>query len=871
MQSDHMSFYFSARGHRVLLLLLFVIGGLTLSARTAVLPDSVYLFGYAQDEEGRSGLNIAWSVDREQWYSIGDGFRFLASDFGAWGAQKRMFDPYLYQEENGRWHCVWSLNDTIQQVAHAASDNLYEWDRQSYPVVMDAPGNVLSPEVTLSGRAFLVSWRSDGAGEEGVYQLETDNFRDFSTTAPADRDVRKNDRETVQIDGTEYFGTVHRVAWELVDDLIKHYEWMRFHNAERAETMAEDPVRFAGLQPLEANIYLQPDDSKPISENLIGIFFEDISYAADGGLYAELVQNRDFEYDPADKKYNDPNWNAQTAWSVTGDAAVKIRTDDPIHENNPHYAALTVTKKGAAMANEGWTGIPVRAGEVYDASLFVRGRGAVTLRLVGPDGKVLGEGRVRGLGRNWKKLNTEITAEETVDDAHLEVVPDRTGRTDLDMVSLFPRNTFRGRKNGLRKDLAETIAALNPKFVRFPGGCVAHGDGLGNMYRWENTIGPLESRVPQRNIWNYHQSAGLGYYEYFLFCEDLDALPIPVVPAGVPCQNSAVGGHGQQCGIPLEDMDAYTQSILNLIEYANGDATTEWGRKRAEAGHPEPFNLKYLGVGNEDLITDVFEERFRIIYEAVTERYPDIEVIGTVGPFYMGTDYKEGWELARELDIPLVDEHYYQPPGWFINNQDFYDKYDRDGTKVYLGEYAAHLPGRPMNVETALSEALYLTAVERNGDVVEMTSFAPLLAKEGNTNWNPDLIYFNNTEVKTTVDYYVQQLYGQNAGNLYIPSKVSLSDGDRDVRERVGVSVVRDEATGDLILKLANLLPVAVSATINPAGLDLRGEATVTVLQGEPDDRDARPVESTMNLSGEVAYEMPAYSFTVIRVGTAKR
>ncbi len=842
-----------------------------MSAGIPVQPDSVYLFGYSHTD-GRGGLNLAWSVDREEWYTIGTGFSFLNSDFGTWGGQKRMFDPYLYQEADGRWHCVWSLNDTIQQFAHAASDNLYEWDRQAYPVVMDAPGNVLSPEVHLSGQAFLVSWRSDGQGAEGTYQLRTDNWRDFSTTEPAAKDARRNDRTLISVNGKEQFGTVHRVAWETVDDLIKHYEWMQFHNAERAETMAEDPIRFAGLEPLEATITLQPEGTKAISDKLIGIFFEDISYAADGGLYAELIQNRDFEYDPMDKKYRDSGWNAQKAWSTSGDIDWRIRTDDPIHDNNPHYASLEVNEGGAILSNEGWDGIPVRGGESYDVSLFARqasGRGSVSVRLVTPDGEVLAEERLRGIGKNWSRFTTTLAPERGNDSAHLEIRFEKPGAMDLDMVSLFPE-TFMGRENGLRKDLAQTIADLNPKFVRFPGGCVAHGDGLANMYRWENTLGPLESRVPQRNIWNYHQTAGLGYFEYFQFCEDIDAVPIPVVPAGVPCQNSSVGGHGQQCGIPMEDMDAYTRSILNLIEYANGGPETEWGKKRAEAGHPEPFNLTYLGVGNEDLITDIFEERFRMIYEAIGERYPEITVIGTTGPFYMGTDYEEGWELARELDIPIVDEHYYVPPGWMVNNQDFYDKYDRNGPKVYLGEYAAHLPGRPMNVETALTEALYLTAVERNGDVVEMTSFAPLLAKEGKTNWNPDLIYFNNTEVKKTVDYYVQQLYGQNAGTEYIPSQFRLSEGNQDVQERVGVSVVRDEATGDLILRLANLLPVAVTASVDPAGLDLSGSATLHVLQGDPTDRDATPTTTEIELGSEMSYVMPAYSFSVIRIQKAR-
>lgn len=353
----------------------------------------------------------------------------------------------------------------------------------------------------------------------------------------------------------------------------------------------------------------------------------------------------------------------------------------------------------------------------------------------------------------------------------------------------------------------------------------------------------------------------------------------------MPCQNSGTHSHyadncpqganaelmryGQQGGIPMEDMPAYIQDVLDLIEYANGDARrTVWGRKRAEAGHPKPFNLKYIGIGNEDMITEVFEERFAMIYKAVREKHPEITVVGTVGPFYEGTDYAEGWRLATELGVPMVDEHYYVDPGWMIHNQDYYDRYDRTKSKVYLGEYAAHLPGRPNNIETALAEALYLTSVERNADVVEMTSYAPLLAKEGHTQWNPDLIYFNNTEVKPTVGYYTQQMYGQNAGTHYITSHVALSNGQEAVRKRIGVSVVKDEATGDHIVKLVNLLPVEVSSTVKLKGIDLQNPSAVkTLLTGDPKDKQARSVTSAFDIGGaEFPYVLPAYSFTVIRI-----
>ena len=439
------------------------------------------------------------------------------------------------------------------------------------------------------------------------------------------------------------------------------------------------------------------------------------------------------------------------------------------------------------------------------------------------------------------------------------------------MISLFPQKTFKGRKNGLRADLAQTLADLHPRFMRFPGGCVAHGNGIDNIYRWKNSVGPLESRKPMKNLWGYHQTMGLGYYEYFLFCEDIGAEPLPVLAAGVPCQNSAcIPGKllsgGQQGGIPMEEMDEYVQDILDLIEYANGDPKkNKWAKMRAEAGHPEPFNLKYIGIGNEDLITDAFEERFAMIYEAVKKNYPEITVIGTVGPFYEGTDYEEGWDLAARLNLPMVDEHYYNTPGWFINNQDYYDRYDRSKSKVYLGEYAAHLPGRPNNIETALAEALYLASVERNGDIVSMTSYAPLLAKEGHTQWNPDLIYFNNKEVKPTVGYYTQLLYGQNSGDTYLPSERKVDSPRADVRKRIASSVVRDSRTGDVIIKLVNLLPVPVKTTVNCPDIDGQ-QAVLKVLSGEPADRQAKPVQGTLTVSERFDYEMPAYSLSVVRI-----
>ncbi len=668
-------------------------------------------------------------------------------------------------------------------------------------------------------------------------------------------------------------GTVHRVSWKEVNRLFSSQRETAYKQLLNSERVAMNPDQFRN--PITVNITPDSKEKKSISDLLIGIFYEDINYAADGGLYAELVQNRGFEYSLSDKEGNDKTWNNRYAWSSTHMDAFHIDSLSPIHPNNPHYAVLEIEHNGVALINDGFNGIPVKAGEKYDLSLFARSpekkRGPVKVRLTGKNGEIYGETTTGRIGNKWKKMKAVITVSATAPDARIELLPQQTGRVELDMISLFPQNTFKGRKNGMRADLAQTLADLKPRFMRFPGGCVAHGDGIGNIYRWENTIGPLEARKPQRNLWGYHQSFGLGYFEYFQFCEDIGAEPIPVVAAGVPCQNSAHHGcviGGQQGGIPMEEMDVYIQSILNLIEYANGDAKSEWGKKRAEAGHPEPFNLKYIGVGNEDLISDIFTERFRMIYDAIRKHYPEITVIGTAGPFSEGSDYTEGWKLATELGVELVDEHYYQPPGWYLNNQDYYDRYDRTKAKVYLGEYAAHVPGRHNNLETALSEALHLINVERNGDIVEMTSYAPLLAKEGNTQWNPDLIYFNNSEVKPTVGYHVQKLFGNHAGNEYYSSLIVASDNREDIRKRIASSFVTDAETNDLIIKMVNLLPVDVSSTIDLSEMNIAQgeEANLTVMNGDPDDKSVTPVESTLSVSEELNYQLPAYSFSVIRL-----
>ena len=795
---------------------------------TTATPDSVSLFAYAtRGDDGRSGLRFAWSMDGKHWFEIGQNYGYLRCDYGRWGSQKKMLDPNLKQLPGGEWLCIWKLNDH-DGYGQARSKDLIYWEAQQYPRTTS----------------------------------------DFEGT-----------RVKAKIAGHEETGTVSQVPWSVVDGVARTHERNQYRNSLYGERPVQDKERFAGLKPIKATVTAQPEETKEISDLLMGIFFEDINYSADGGLYAELIQNRDFEYDPSDRE-GDKNWNSTHSWKLEGEnATFTISTSDPIHPNNPHYAVLKTNQPGAALTNTGFDGIALKAGEKYDFSLFARipegsKSGKLLVRLVDADGTVQGETTVTVSSRSWKTYKAVLTA-KTSADTRLELRPQSAGEIELDMISLFPQNTFKGRKNGLRPDLAQTLADMHPRFVRFPGGCVAHGDGLKNIYQWKNTIGPLEARKPARNLWGYHQSMGLGYYEYFQFCEDIGAEPLPVLAAGVPCQNSACHGDlrgGQQGGIPMSEMGAYIQDILDLIEWANGDARkTKWGKIRAESGHPKPFNLKYIGIGNEDLITDVFEERFTMIYLAIKEKYPEMIVVGTVGPFNEGTDYVEGWKLADKLGVPMVDEHYYQSPGWFLHNQDFYDKYDRSKkTKVYLGEYATHISGRRANMETALTEALYLAALERNGDVVHMTSYAPLLAKDGRTQWNPDLIYFNNREVRPTTGYYVQKLYGQHAGDHYIPSQVNLDNQDSRVKLRVGSSIVRDSKTGDVIVKLVNLLPVSIETDVRLPGMDgIQSSATRTVLAGAP-EATPLPVTDTIEAGTSFKQELPAYSFTVIRLKTQK-
>jgi len=832
----------------------------------AAAPDSVYIFTYAIPQDTRKGLHIAYSVDGQTWTAIGQDQSFVSSDFGTWGREKQMIRPSVILDGD-TWYAVWQLNNNTNQFATTLTKKLSVWKPQDYPYV--STSEVLSPVLSKADGQFVVTYKTkDGK----TWQVKSRDFKTW-TGAREVNDYRSNEVKA-KVNGTEYDGCITRAPWTLIENLINRADATTLRNRQHGERMADDGNRFRDLKTVEANLSLRYSDAKAISPNLVGIFFEDISYAADGGLYAELLQNRDFEYNRLDRG----EWNAQSFWHLDGDGTLwDIETVNPIHPNNKHYAVLNTTNVGAALVNDGHDGIVVRKGEKYNLTIFLKkldGAGKVKVSIVnGSD--VLAETTLSG-AVDWKQCKAVLTAKADCDNARLAITPQQAGRIAVDFVSLFPQKTFKNRQNGLRPDLAQLLADMHPKFIRFPGGCVSHGQGLENMYRWIYTVGPLWERKQISNIWNYHQSMGLGFYEYFQFCEDIGAEPLPVLPAGVPCQNSSRGGHGQQGGLPfkgedfkvkvtedLPTMEEYLQELLNLIEWANGDPTTsKWAKMRADAGHPKPFNLKYLGVGNEDLISNVFAERFAFLNRGIKAKYPDIQVVGTVGPFFEGSDYEYGWQLARQENVDIVDEHYYVDPGWYIHNQDFYDKYDRNGTKVYLGEWAS----RNNKWENALVEALHLTNLERNADVVVMSSYAPLFCKDGHSNWNPDLIYFNNTGARPTPGYYVQKAFGVNNGVEYIPSDLTVR-GNQDVRLRVNASIVKAE-NGDLIIKLVNLLPTSVNISAdfgNLNGYDTQN-AVWSTMTGKPGDGVVTPVEKTKAVETKMNTSMEPYSFTVIRI-----
>ena len=642
-----------------------------------------------------------------------------------------------------------------------------------------------------------------------------------------------------------------------------------------------------------------PQGGKAISNELIGIFFEDINNSADGGLNAELVQNGSFEFSPIERD----GWGAGTAWKMIrpghSTGWIETRMDNPVHPNNANYMRLHIERvkeyfdyrgwKGFGLQNDGFDGISVKAGEKYDFSAFFRNIGdakqvrvaLVELQRGWPpkDPKLLAEAIIDVKDNAWKKYEAVLTPDFTCQKASLQILVLNPGDLDVDVVSLMPEDTYKG--HGLRKDLAQALADLHPKFMRFPGGCVVHGggDGFWNTYRWKTTIGPKETRRQLKNTWGYHQSVALGYFEYFQFCEDLGMEPVPILPAGVSCQG-ANGGWNMwptqaQDVVPMSEMDEWVDEVIDLIEWANGDpATNKWAKMRADAGHPKPFNLKYVGIGNEEKISPEFIERFKYIYERVTKAYPEIVIVGTAGPgsHADNPDYEAGWKLADELAMPILDEHYYEQNEFFLNKRQ-YDSYPRDKkTKVYLGEYAA----KDKKLIDALAEGLYLLHVERNADVVCMTSYAPLFARKNGTQWNPDLIYYDNERPFLTCSYYMQQLFGQSSGDYYYGDCVKFEGDAPDAVQPMenvhyGQSVILNTKTRQLFVKICNASAEAKKANINLSRFGVKKVATKTVLAGNPDDEnnfDAQPIapqKEQVKAQKKFSLDIAPYSFVMLQ------
>ncbi|KUN11271.1 alpha-N-arabinofuranosidase [Streptomyces canus] len=501
-----------------------------------------------------------------------------------------------------------------------------------------------------------------------------------------------------------------------------------------------------------------------IDDTMYGVFFEDINRAADGGLYAELVQNRSFEYSTADNS----SYTPLTSWTVSGAGQV-VNDEGRLGERNRNYLSLGA---GSSVTNAGYnTGIHVDEGKRYDFSVWARADAGTTLTvsLQDADGTLATAREVAVTKSGWAQYKATFTATRTSSDGRLTVAS--SAAAALDMVSLFPRDTYRGEPNGLRKDLAEKIAALRPGFVRFPGGCLVNTGSMEDYsaasdwqrkrsYQWKDTVGPVEQRATNANFWGYNQSYGLGYYEYFRLSEDIGAMPLPVVPA-------LVTGCGQNKAVVDEALlKRHIQDTLDLIEFANGPASSTWGKVRARMGHAKPFHLTHIEVGNEENLPNEFFARFKEFRAAIQAKYPDIQVISNSGPDDSGTTFDTAWQLNKDAKVDMVDEHYYNSPQWFLQNNDRYDSYDRSGPKVFLGEYAS----QGNTFKNALTEAAFMTGLERNADVVKLASYAPLFANEDYVQWRPDLIWFNNHASWDSANYEVQKLFMTNAGDRVVPS-----------------------------------------------------------------------------------------------------
>ena len=543
-----------------------------------------------------------------------------------------------------------------------------------------------------------------------------------------------------------------------------------------------------------------------ISPLLYGAFFEDINYGGDGGLYAELVANRSFEYYDRDNVID----KHKMCWDAIIGTDFSICTGSPLNDVHTHYASVEGSA-GCGIRNTGYCGEGFATGEngKFIFSCYARASESIKISAVIKDsaGSVCGCSEFICDTSNWKKYELEITTDKRCKNAYLSVMLPDGGSVELEFISLFPHDTFRGRRNGMRKDIAEVIANMKPKFLRFPGGCIVEGRSFENMYNWKDTIGPIEERKTNWNRWqmeeyqrcgrssaDYFQSYGIGFYEYFQFCEDIGAVPIPVINCGMTCQ------WHESLLVDTDKLDPFIKDTLDLIEFANGDETSKWGRKRIEMGHREPFNLIYIGIGNEQWGDEYFE-RYELFQKIICEKYPNIKLITSAGWKDRGWEYDLAydWMNKNKNKAYAVDEHFYKEPEWFFENIDRYDNYDRNMPKVFVGEYAARvncdMHERKNNWYAALSEAAFLTGIEHNADHVVMTCYAPLLAKSNHQQWQPDLIWFDNESTYTTPSYYIQKLFSEYTGEYMVSHECN------DSNIKISASISADK----LFIKLVNI------------------------------------------------------------------
>ncbi len=621
-----------------------------------------------------------------------------------------------------------------------------------------------------------------------------------------------------------------------------------------------------------------------VQNTMYGLFFEDINYAADGGLYGELVKNRSFEFP-----------QSLMGWQSFGNVTVK---DDGPFERCPHYVELGYAghaHRRTGLVNEGYFGIGVLQGEEYRFTVWAKaskGTARIRVQLIDPD--TMGErqdfatAKLDINGTEWKKYEVVIKSPKTDNKAQLRIFLDGKNPVSLEHVSLFPVNTFKNRANGMRRDLGQALADVHPGVLRFPGGCIVEGEELANRYQWKNTIGPVENRPLNRNRWeftfehryfpDYFQSYGLGFFEYFQLSEDIGAEPLPVLNVGMACQYQ--NGNNESAHVPVDSLQPYIQDCLDLIEFANGDTTTTWGRKRAEMGHAAPFNLKFIAVGNEQW--DAFYyKRLEPFVKAIRAKYPKIQIIGTSGPDSEGKMFDAGWKAMKEQKADLVDEHFYRNEQWFLSHGLRYENYDRKGPKVFAGEYACHGKGKKWNhFETSLYEAAFMTDLERNADVVHMATYAPLFAHVEGWQWRPDMIWYDNVRMFKTVSYYVQQMYAQNKGT----NVLSLTMGGKPVAGQDGqdglfASSVVDKNTGEVIIKVINTSADEQPVSINLQGLKgARAAQTLTLASTEMDADNTLdnpdkivPVSGTLNCEAGAKCsvlndKLPAKTFRLYKI-----